>query len=256
MKWPKTLTLVRHDTSAYNVLKAQKEVDPLYASFVEAFEEDYRSPKTKELATQIRDKYALGVGGADTPLIDGGGDFAFQVGEELSKGDLPDVIFVSPYKRTLHTLEHMTRAWPALASVKTYQDERVREQENGLGFLYSDWRVFYVFHPEQKELHDLEGPYWYRYPQGESVADVRERGRSFLTTLTRDFAGKNVLVVTHHLNILALRANLERLNEEEFIHLDTKEKPINCGVTIYTGNPNVGENGKLELSSYNKKLYT
>lgn len=256
MKWPKTLTLVRHDVSAYNVLRAKKEADPLYIEFVEAFEQDHRSEKTKALAKQIREKYALSMGGAETPLIDGGGDQSFQVGKELSKGDLPDVIFVSPYKRTLHTLGHMTRAWPELASVKTFQDGRVREQEHGMAFLYSDWRVFYAHHPEQKELHGLEGPYWYRYPQGESVEDVRERGRSFLNTLTRDFAGKNVLVVTHHLNILALRANLERLDEAEFLRIDAEEKPINCGVTLYTGNPDMGKNGKLVLTDYNKKLYT
>ena len=256
MKWPQSLTLVRHDTSAYNILRAQKEADPLYIAFTEAFNKDHTSAETRSLAEQVRTKYALDFGGAATPLIDGGGDQSFQVGKALSKGEPPDVIFVSPFKRTLHTLSHMTRGWPELASVKTYQDERVREQEHGIGFLYSDWRVFYAYHPEQKDLHDLEGPYWYRYPQGESVADVRERGRSFLTTLTRDFSGKRVLVITHHLNILALRANLERLSEDQFLHLDKKKKPINCGVTLYTGNPHVGENGRLELTHYNQKLYT
>ena len=197
------------------------------------------------------------MGGSATPLVDKNGTKAFQTGEALRKeGVLPDVIFVSPFNRTLETLRHMTRAWPELADVKTYREERVREQEHGMAYLYSDWRVFYAFHPDQKDLHKLEGPYWYRYPQGESVADVRERGRSWLTTLTRDFAGKKVLAVTHHLNILALRANLERLNEEEFLRIDEEEKPINCGVTLYVGHPDLGDDGKLELSYYNKKMYS
>jgi broad specificity phosphatase PhoE len=241
--------------SAYNILKSQKAEDPLYMAFVKAFEEDFRSTETKALAIKVREKYALGFGDANTPLIDGGGDKSFQVGKALSAGPTPDVIFVSPFKRTMLTLEHMTRGWPELGSVKTYRDERVREQEHGEALLYSDWRVFYAHHPEQKELHDLVGAYWYRYPGGESVSDVRERGRSFMTTLTRDCVGKNVLVVTHHLNILALRANLERFDEKEFLRIDNEEKPINCGVTVYTGRPDLGDNGKLVLSSYNQKLY-
>ena len=33
MKWPETLTLIRHDTSAYNALKHQKEQSSLYRNF-------------------------------------------------------------------------------------------------------------------------------------------------------------------------------------------------------------------------------
>lgn len=257
MKWPDLLMLIRHDTSAYNVLKAQKEKDPLYQDFVRAFTQDHRSEETKCLAEKVRAKYALTMGGHATPLVDENGTKAFQTGGALKKdGVLPDVIFVSPFERTLETLRHMIRAWPELAEVTTYRDDRVREQEHGLANSYSDWRVFYALHPEQKDLHQREGSYWYRYPQGESVADVRERGRSWLTTLTRDFAGKKVLAVTHHLNILALRANLERLDVEDFLRIDEEDKPINCGVTLYEGDPNLGTNGKLKLSYYNKQLYS
>jgi hypothetical protein len=63
------------------------------------------------------------------------------------------------------------------------------------------------------------------------------------------------MAVTHHLSILALRANLERFGAPEFQRLDNEEKPINCGVTIYRGNPNAGEDGHLELDRYNQKLY-
>ena len=100
-----------------------------------------------------------------------------------------------------------------------------------------------------------KGPYWYRYPQGENVPDVRDRNRSWTTTLTRDFVGKKVLAVTHHLNILATRANLERLGECEFTRLDEEDKPINCGVTLYRCDPTKGKNGHLVLEYYNRKLY-
>ncbi len=65
----------------------------------------------------------------------------------------------------------------------------------------------------------------------------------------------NVLVVTHHVTILAVRATLERLSPEEFIKLDEHEKPLNCGVTIYRGIPDKGKDGQLELMDYNVCLY-
>lgn len=138
---------------------------------------------------------------------------------------------------------------------KKNNDERIREQEHGLSILYNDWRVFQTLHPEQKLLREQEGRYWYRYPQGENVADVRLRTHNWMGTLIRDFAEKKVLVVTHHLTILSLRANFERLDENGFLHLDEHEAPINCGVTVYRGNPNKGTNGKLELEAYNQKFY-
>jgi IS5 family transposase len=61
--------------------------------------------------------------------------------------------------------------------------------------------------------------------------------------------------VTHHLTILSFRANYERLSPEEFIRLDEHEKPVNCGITVYRGDPNQGKDGKLVLQIYNKKFY-
>lgn len=61
--------------------------------------------------------------------------------------------------------------------------------------------------------------------------------------------------ITHHLSILSIRADLERLSADEFIRLDKEEKPINLGVTLYKGDPNQGTDGKLILEAYNVKLY-
>jgi len=258
MKWPRSLTFIRHDTSAYNLLRPQKLADPVYQAFLEEWRQNPDSEECLKLALQVKEKFALGVGDADTPLADAEGRQAFETGVGLRENgaDLPDVIFVSPYTRALKTLEHITRGWPELAKVKTYEDERIREQEHGLALIYNDWRVFETIHPEQRELRAIEGSYWYRYPQGENVPDVRNRNRLWQQTVMRDFAEKHVLAVTHHLNILALRANLERLSAKEFIHLDEHEKPINCGVTRYVGRPDLGTDGKLVLDYYNHQYYT
>lgn len=256
MKWPLSLTAIRHDTSAYNLLKGKKQEDPVYKEFLRSFEANPRSEETRALAIAIKETFSLGVGDASTPLADKEGRQAVEVGEMLRvEGLLPHVIFVSPYERTIDTLEHITRGWPELADVKVYEDERIREQEHGLALIYNDWRVFHALHPEQAELHKLEGSYWYRYPQGENVPDVRLRNRNWQQTVMRDFNGQHVMMITHHLNILALRANLERLGAEEFVELDNKDKPINCGVTRYVGKPDQGRDGRLVLDFYNKRLY-
>jgi len=249
--------LIRHDTSAYNVLKDKKKNNPVYREFLKEWDKNPDSLICQALAAEIKSEWALGVGDSDTPLADAEGKQAFATGKALrtAHAEVPDVIYVSPYNRALATLKHITRGWPELGDVRVYEEERIREQEHGVSLLYNDWRVFHTLHPEQRALHKIEGPYWYRYPQGESVPDVRERNRSWISTLVREYSGKKVLAVTHHLNILAQRANFERFGAERFIHLDEKERPINCGVTLYTGYPSEGSNGRLKLTYYNKKLY-
>jgi broad specificity phosphatase PhoE len=256
MKWPEYLMLIRHDTSAYNVLKERKAKDPIYQEFQRIFEKDPTSQKTVALARRVWAKYALSCSDADTPLADTEGKQAVITGQKLREEfKPPDVVFVSPYKRALDTLAFLKKGWPEIVGVKTVKEERIREQEHGLASLYNDWRVFQTLHPEQKLLYDLAGLYRYKYPQGESVPDVRARSLLMTATITRDFAEKKVLCICHHLNILAMRANFERLDEKEFIRLDKEEKPINCGVTLYRGYPELGENGRLVLDFYNRRYY-
>lgn len=104
-------------------------------------------------------------------------------------------------------------------------------------------------------LQKQEGEYVYRFLNGESKADVRDRVRSFLTTLIRENAEQHVFVVSHHLTLLCIRANLERWDQEKFEEVDKNDKPINCGITIYRGDPKLGKDGNLVLDTYNKKVY-
>jgi broad specificity phosphatase PhoE len=247
--------LIRHDMSDYNILKEQKEKDKTYQKFLRAYERNWQSWWTRHLARKAQKKFALDVSDACTPLVDKTGKDAMAVGAALrNEFDLPDVILVSPYKRTLCTLENLMKGWPELNNVPVYEEERIREQEHGELLLYNDRKVFFALHPLQRELYEQEGPYRYCYPQGENVPRVRERANSITGTLIR-FAGKNVLIVSHHLNILSMIANFRRLGEKEFLRLDKEEKPINCGVTLFRGHPDRGKDGKLELVFYNRKYY-
>jgi broad specificity phosphatase PhoE len=256
MKWPTSLLFVRHDVSAYNQLRQERERDPFYRQFMMEFELDPLAETTRLIALEVNRRFALGVSDAETPLIQAESPLAVETGRRLrEQEELPNVIFVSPYLRTRQTLAALIKGWPELASVeKVYEEERIREQSHGLSNLYNDWRVFQALHPEQKQLYELEGQYWYQWPQGESVPDVRERVRSWMTTFIRDFAGQRILAVSHHLTLLALLANLERWDANEFMRVDHEEKPVNCGVTKYVGIDGVGSNGRFNLDYYNQQL--
>lgn len=255
MKWPNSLTLVRHGESTFNALRAQKDASPLYQAFKSSFAKDPLSEDTKTLAKGAHNLFALDISDYGTPLTDEGRAQALATGQKIGKHiPTPDVILCSPYIRTRSTLSCILEGLDTHVT-EVVMDDRIREQEHGLSLLYNDKKIFQTFHPEQKALMELLGSYWYQYPQGESVAMVRDRIRLMTDTIIREYAGKNVLVVTHHLTILSIRANFERLSPEQFLGLDEKEKPVNCGVTMYKGTPNLGKNGKLELAFYNKKLY-
>ena len=255
MKWPEYLIMVRHDVSLYNQVKKDRVKDPLYQEFVKEFGINPFSGATRSLAARVNEKWSLGVSDPDTPLAKLHSELAINTGRRLREQEkLPDVIFVSPYKRTWQTLEGLIIGWPELKQVKIYEEERIREQCHGLAGLYNDWQVFYAFHHEQKRLHDMEGDYWYQWPQGERVPEVRDRIRSWTTTLTRDFSNQRVLAVSHHMTKLAIRANFERWSAEEFMRVDKEDKPINCGVTKYVGVPHLGKNGRFKLEYYNRDL--
>jgi broad specificity phosphatase PhoE len=257
VKWPSELLLIRHAESTYNDLKRQKEADPDDQRFRRLYAEDRLQEEVRALSVMLHKRYALGCSDRNTPITTNGEMQARTTGRAMRQAEMvpPDVIFVSPYRRTEQTLQLMLEEWPALGTAKVYREERIRERDHGLGLIYNDTRIYHVMHPEQAELHELLGDYDYRFLGGENIPDVRQRNLSWITTLTREFAGRRVMAITHHLTILATRANFERLSPEEFLHLDRHEKPLNCGVTQYVGDPEVGSRGRLRLVEYNRRYY-
>ncbi len=256
MKWPETLAVVRHAESEFNSQKKLRDESHIYKAFKDAYEKDPDSDTTVSLAKEVVGYF---------PVLTGDHQFTLSVqsmydAELMAKNlkvqlDPPNIIFVSPYQRTYQTLEIMQESWPELKNLPTKEEERIRERDHGLALMYGDWKVFSALNPEQRALRELQGEYWYRYPQGENIPDVRERIRSWMSTLSRDYSGQSVLAITHHLAILSLRANIERLSASEVIRLDHNEKPINCGVTVYKGDSNQGRNGRLILDRYNARLH-
>src|SRR5258708_1686510 len=110
MKWPASITIMRHDVSAYNALKIRRKKDSDYVRFETLYDKSERSAREQReletLARVMHERYSLNRSDAKTPLEDCHSPTAEKVGRELqSLVHLPDVIFVSPYKRTKHTFK-------------------------------------------------------------------------------------------------------------------------------------------------------
>lgn len=274
MKWPSSLTLLRHAESSYNALKKKKAELPEWEPFTTLFHEGYDAndlkdrvfdgtwpnPELVRLTHVIHQKLREIFGNSSdfsTPITETGWQQARATGRALRETEyaLPHIIHVSPYLRTRQTLDGITQEWPKLKDVRTVEEERIREQEHGIETIYNDWRIFFVHDPHQAVWHKEIGPYYWRHPHGESVCDVRERTRDYLAMLIRENSEEDIMAITHHLTILSTRANLERWGQDQFTHADKHDKPLNCGVTTYYGKPTEGKDGKLVLEQYNTTYY-
>ena len=178
-KWPSKLVIVRHAESERNV--------------------------AKDIAKSKGDhSFALGLRGIDTPLTQLGNQQARSTGEYLAREYNFDVMFSSPYRRTVQTAEQILgqiKAKPPLV-----HKERIREIEFGIMDGHTAEGIK-ANHPEDHARREREGKYWYRPPGGESRPDVALRVHSFLGTLARDYRTKTVLIVCHSVVVLIFRGS-------------------------------------------------
>jgi 2,3-bisphosphoglycerate-dependent phosphoglycerate mutase len=223
-KWPSRLVIVRHGESGRNVAKqiAKSKGDHLFGS-------------------DIRD--------IDVSLTTRGHTEARVTGAHLAKKynkDNFDVIFASPYRRTVQTAKHIRGKMKA--RIPLVPEERLREIEfgilDGLTTEGIKWK-----YPDEFSRRERIGKYWYRPPGGESRPDVALRVHSFLGALTRDYRRKKVLVVCHSVVVLVFRRLLERWGERKYMKTEAEDDVRNCSVTIYEYRP---AKKKLILKSFNK----
>jgi NAD+ kinase len=165
---------------------------------------------------------------------------AVTTGEWLQKNiDIDfDRYYVSPYIRTRETAGLLN-----LPNTEWRISQRLRERDWGDidAIPLEEFKNIFPHNALRKEIDAL---YW-RPPSGESIADVRLRVRSFFDTLHRECADKRVVVVTHGEFMWAMRAELEYLNDEQWIAADKdpKMKIFNTQVLHYTkNNPSSGDN--------------
>lgn len=224
-KWPQEIVIVRHGQSAGNVARDAAEA---------------AGHPVIEVAT--RD--------CDVPLSELGERQARVLGEWLRDNhQTPSTVFTSPYLRAQQTT-NLALAAAGLSNVSVVVDERLREKEFGIldGITLSGIRQRY---PEQAEIRNRVGKFYFRPPGGESWCDVILRLRSMIDTFTREYRGERLLIVSHQVVVLCFRYLFERLTERQILRIDQAGDVANCAVTSYAFNPTMGRHGKLELERYN-----
>lgn len=101
------------------------------------------------------------------------------VGEGSESDNWRVYFYVSPYARTRSTLRELGRAFSKKRVIGVREECRIREQD--FGNFQAQERMNVI-----KETRQRFGRFFYRFPEGESAADVFDRVSSFLESLWRD----------------------------------------------------------------------
>jgi broad specificity phosphatase PhoE len=128
------------------------------------------------------------------------------------------VLYCSPYLRTIQTAEAIHSLLPK--QVPFYQNPLLREWE--LGNLYD----FTNRPPEMKKEFKAAGLFYFRHPNGESLADVYLRATMFMNSVVertkQQKRYEHVIIVTHAAFIHMLLTSLMNWPMEEM----TNFKPV------------------------------
>ena len=156
-------------------------------------------------------------------LTETGKEQAFERGKELAKVEGRFSVFVSSYFRARQTLHQIKKSIGDRIIKEYTPTPLLREQEwsNAVG-KHSDMEL------ERERL--TWGVYYYRFPGGESCADVSVRLRHFNSVLANELhlgTAENIVIVGHGMAMRIHLAILLSLSVEEF---ELMRNPKNCGV--------------------------
>ncbi|KAJ6844597.1 phosphoglycerate mutase-like protein AT74H [Iris pallida] len=175
-KLPKRIILVRHGESQGNLDMSAYTTTP-----------DYRIPLTSRGAEQASD-----VGRHIRRVVSSG----------CERDNWKVYFYVSPYERTRSTLREIGRAIERERIIGVREECRVREQD--FGNFQVEERMKAV-----KQTRERFGRFFFRFPEGESAADVFDRVASFMESLWRDIDMKrldqddnsetNLVIISHGL---------------------------------------------------------
>ncbi|MFN2448852.1 MAG: histidine phosphatase family protein [Candidatus Baltobacteraceae bacterium] len=184
----------------------------------------------------------------DVPLSALGERQSQALGEWIrERGETPAVVYSSPYVRARQTAELMAQR--ALWNTAPRCDERLREREFGMLDRLTHSGIQARF-PEQVEMRDRLGKFYYRPPGGESWTDVVLRVRSFFAQMQREHAGQSIAIVSHQVVVLCMRYVIEAMNEHQILTIDRQGDVANCSVTSYAAD--AGSPNGLRLERYNE----
>ena len=150
--------------------------------------------------------------------------------EAPAAADDPPVRFIcSPYVRTLETFKGVASAWPggpANPHLHVSEDPRIREMDFG------NFQQRHMTARAKRE-RALFGEFWYRFPDGESCADVFDRVSLFLESLHREWdepgRPENFALVTHGITIQVFLMRWFKYSVDEYARY---KNPGNCEVCV------------------------
>lgn len=177
------------------------------------------------------------------PLTDRGRQQATELGKHLVQligTEEPIQFYVSPFWRTRQTFLGIAHEFPA-NNIKYYEDPRLREQEWG-----QDLVARTGIHWDLEKQREEYGHFYFRFPDGESCADVFDRMSDFIGTLFRDFQKedfpRNMVVVTHGMAMRLFVMRWFHCSVEEF---ESWGNPRNCQYLLLVR----GHTGKYTLTT-------
>ena len=147
-------------------------------------------------------------------LTDLGKEQASQVGAALNKQlILANVdVFVSPYKRTRQTWENIKAELTMTKDLISIEDVLLREQE------HCDFKNEKNMKRIREDREEFS-PFYYRYKNAESQADVYLRAQTFINNLRisrlEDKLYNDVVIITHEVVIRMILAILEKTKVED-----------------------------------------
>ena len=176
------------------------------------------------------------------PLTENGLEQACAAGRKIAGmiGEEAFGVFVSPYLRTLQTKDALLEGLRRTPTF-VYQDPELREQEYG--------------NMPPPEVHDANrarrkkvGYFFYRFPDGESCADVYDRMALFWDSLYRRFSRRNcpenLLVVSHG---TAIKCFLARWYHWDIDYFETLGQLPNCHISVMVAESRRSATGKFVL---------
>ncbi|KAL3537998.1 hypothetical protein ACH5RR_001364 [Cinchona calisaya] len=194
---PKRIILVRHGESQGNKDDSAYVVTP-----------DYKIPLT---STGIQQAQKAGFG------------IKKVVSDKGSEKNWKVYFYVSPYERTRSTLREIGRAFPRRRIIGVREECRIREQDFGNFQVAERMKAI-------KETREKFGRFFYRFPEGESAADVYDRVSSFLESLWRDVDMNrlqqnaaddlNLIIISHGLAIRVFLMKWFKWTVEQFEYLN------------------------------------
>lgn len=283
----KTAIFVRHLESMYNQYKVLIRKTTEYKEF-----KSTNDPvKKDELAEFLRSDFIKRVGSDYmTDISDLWHQQWALLGKlyakliEIYPDIFPTLILVSPYKRTRLTAYYMLKEvkWLDLdlEFLTDFRDKRdmviwsfngkeivlkfdnnIRERDHGREVAPSFLRDYfesknntsidYLSDDDTDLQHYFTIPNW-----GESQVWVEQRIKVALNSIFSDPIHNNILVISHHLAILAALNNIFSWSYNTFYNLDKNWKPDNTSLTVLAQIPQTDswQENKVRVAWYNMKL--